>query len=50
MCGTIDPGHTCDEYLVLLAKSGMTPRNVAKRRGTRRPKPIWTKVKKIKGC
>jgi hypothetical protein len=24
MCGTIDPGHTYDEYLVLLAKSGMT--------------------------
>jgi hypothetical protein len=24
MCGAIDPGHTCDEYLVLLAKSGMT--------------------------
>jgi hypothetical protein len=24
MCGTIDPRHTYDEYLVLLAKSGMT--------------------------
>jgi hypothetical protein len=24
MCGTIDPGHTYDEYMVLLAKSGMT--------------------------
>jgi hypothetical protein len=24
MCGINDPGHTCDEYLVLLAKSGMT--------------------------
>jgi hypothetical protein len=24
MCGTIDPGHTYDEYLVLLAKSAMT--------------------------
>jgi hypothetical protein len=24
MCGTIDPGHTYDEYLVLLAKSDMT--------------------------
>jgi hypothetical protein len=24
MCGIIDPGHTYDEYLVLLAKSGMT--------------------------
>jgi hypothetical protein len=32
MCGTIDPGHTCDEYLVFLAKSGMTPRNVAKKK------------------
>jgi hypothetical protein len=26
MCGTIDPRHTYDEYLVLLAKSGMTAR------------------------
>jgi hypothetical protein len=25
MYGTIDPGHIYDEYLVLLAKSGMTP-------------------------
>jgi hypothetical protein len=25
VCGINDPGHTCDEYLVLLAKSGMTP-------------------------
>jgi hypothetical protein len=24
MCGTIDPGHTYNEYLGLLAKSGMT--------------------------
>jgi hypothetical protein len=24
MCGTIDPSHICDEYLVLLTKSGMT--------------------------
>jgi hypothetical protein len=24
MCRIIDPGHTYDEYLVLLAKSGMT--------------------------
>jgi hypothetical protein len=24
MCGTIDHGHTFDEYLILLAKSGMT--------------------------
>jgi hypothetical protein len=24
VCGVIDLGHTCDEYLVLLAKSGMT--------------------------
>jgi hypothetical protein len=24
VCGINDPGHTCDEYLVLLAKSGMT--------------------------
>jgi hypothetical protein len=24
MCEINDPGHTCDEYLVLLAKSGMT--------------------------
>jgi hypothetical protein len=24
MCGAIDPGHTYDEYFVLLAKSGMT--------------------------
>jgi hypothetical protein len=24
MCGTIDPGRTYDEYLILLAKSGMT--------------------------
>jgi hypothetical protein len=24
MCGINDPGHTCDEYLVLLVKSGMT--------------------------
>jgi hypothetical protein len=24
MCGTIDPGHTYDEYLILHAKSGMT--------------------------
>jgi hypothetical protein len=24
MCGIIDLGHTCNEYLVLLAKSGMT--------------------------
>jgi hypothetical protein len=24
MCGTIDLGHTYDEYMVLLAKSGMT--------------------------
>jgi hypothetical protein len=24
MCGTIDPEHAYDEYLVLLAKSGMT--------------------------
>jgi hypothetical protein len=24
ICGTINPGHTYDEYLVLLAKSGMT--------------------------
>jgi hypothetical protein len=24
MCGTIDPEHTYDEYLVLLAKSGIT--------------------------
>jgi hypothetical protein len=23
MCGTIDPGHTYDEYLVLLAKLGI---------------------------
>jgi hypothetical protein len=27
MYGTIDPGHTYDEYLVLLAKSGMTHGN-----------------------
>jgi hypothetical protein len=26
MCGTIDPWCTCDENLVLLAKSGMTPK------------------------
>jgi hypothetical protein len=25
MCGTIDPGHTYNEYLVFLAKSSMTP-------------------------
>jgi hypothetical protein len=24
VCGINDSGHTCDEYLVLLAKSGMT--------------------------
>jgi hypothetical protein len=24
MCGTIDPGRTYDDYLVLLAKLGMT--------------------------
>jgi hypothetical protein len=24
MCGTINPGHTYDEYMVLLAKLGMT--------------------------
>jgi hypothetical protein len=24
VCGINYPGHTCDEYLVLLAKSGMT--------------------------
>jgi hypothetical protein len=24
VCEINDPGHTCDEYLVLLAKSGMT--------------------------
>jgi hypothetical protein len=24
VCGINDPGHTCDEYLVLLVKSGMT--------------------------
>jgi hypothetical protein len=24
VCGINDPGHTCDEYLVLLAKLGMT--------------------------
>jgi hypothetical protein len=24
MCGINDPGHRCDEYLVLLAKLGMT--------------------------
>jgi hypothetical protein len=24
VCRIIDPGHTCDDYLVLLAKSGMT--------------------------
>jgi hypothetical protein len=27
MCGTIDPGHTYDEYLLLLAKLGMTTYN-----------------------
>jgi hypothetical protein len=24
VCDTNDPAHTCDEYLVLLAKLGMT--------------------------
>jgi hypothetical protein len=24
VCGINDPGHTYDEYLILLAKSGMT--------------------------
>jgi hypothetical protein len=24
MCGTIDPGHTYDEYVILFAKLGMT--------------------------
>jgi hypothetical protein len=24
VCGINNPGHTCDEYLVLIAKSGMT--------------------------
>jgi hypothetical protein len=23
VCGINDPGHTCDEYLILLAKLGM---------------------------
>jgi hypothetical protein len=27
VCGINDPGHTCDEYLVLLAKSSMTDSN-----------------------
>jgi hypothetical protein len=26
VCGINDPGYTCDEYLVLLAKLGMTAR------------------------
>jgi hypothetical protein len=31
MCGTIDIGHTYDEYMVLLVKSGMTgPRPVSR--------------------
>jgi hypothetical protein len=25
VCGINDPRHTCDEYVVLLVKSGMTP-------------------------
>jgi hypothetical protein len=25
MCGTIDPGHPYDDYIVLLAKLGTTP-------------------------
>jgi hypothetical protein len=25
VCGINDHGHTCDEYLVLFTKSGMTP-------------------------
>jgi hypothetical protein len=24
VCGINDPGHTCDEYLVLFTKSGLT--------------------------
>jgi hypothetical protein len=28
MCGTIDPGHTYDEYLILLAKSSMTEADI----------------------
>jgi hypothetical protein len=36
MCGTVDPGHTYDEYLVLLAKSGMTSIDL--------DNPIWSKV------
>jgi hypothetical protein len=31
MCGTIDPGHTYDEYLVLLAKLGMTGYSLSSR-------------------
>jgi hypothetical protein len=26
VCGINDPGHTCDEYMVLLAKLSMTLR------------------------
>jgi hypothetical protein len=26
VCGIIDPGHICDDYMVLFAKSGMTVR------------------------
>jgi hypothetical protein len=33
MCGTIDYGHIYDEYLVLLAKSGMTSQDQTGLRG-----------------
>jgi hypothetical protein len=43
MCGTIDPGHTYDEYLVLLAKSGMTPTRRIRRESTLPAPPIGTR-------